>query len=325
MQIDFDVLIENLQDMVWVLDNHGNVLYVNELATDLLGYPVSTILGRPLFDFMCPQHHYNEGSCVRLVEQMQIRDFRKEPLWMLHADGQRRIVMELNSKRLKNGKAVEIHGLGRDISDRIALEKANRESSLNALKALVAAVEAKDPYTQGHSLRVAKYAQIIGREMHLSPQRLEALSMASVLHDIGKIGIEDAILSKAGPLTSMEYNKIKEHPVIGARILESAGFPQEIVDAVLYHHKKYDGTGYPEALKTTSTVLTSIIEAADALDAMTSRRTYKPILSREAVVAEFTKNTGTQFCPLVVQALLRVLCEDEAFEQCILLGDEVND
>jgi PAS domain S-box-containing protein len=209
MRVHFDRLIENLRDMVWVMDAHGHVLYVNELCSDLLGYSPNELLGKPLFEFMCPKHVYHEGSCVRLVEQMQQRDFHKEALWMLHADGETRLVMELNSKRLWTESGyMEIHGLGRDISDRIALERSKRDISLNALKALVAAVEAKDVYTQGHSLRVAQYANIIGRKMGLTESQLTDLGMASVLHDIGKIGIEDAILSKLGKLTDFEYKKL---------------------------------------------------------------------------------------------------------------------
>jgi HD-GYP domain-containing protein (c-di-GMP phosphodiesterase class II) len=109
------------------------------------------------------------------------------------------------------------------------------------------------------------------------------------------------------------------HPLIGARIVSAAGFSKEIVDAVLFHHKRYDHTGYPKDLNRTGNELfTTIIEAADALDAMTSKRTYKPLMSRQEVIAEFELNRATQFCPRVVAALVSSLCEDEVFEQCIM-------
>ncbi len=324
MTINYDVLLENLRDVFWAMDQEGNILYINEICHELLGYHPKEVLGKPLFEIMCPRHEYRVGSCVRLVEQMKVRDFHKEKLWMLHSNGETRVVLELNSRRIEGASgALEIHGLGRDITERIALEKANKQASLNALKALVAAVEAKDVYTQGHSLRVAQYAQTLGKCLNLTQDQLEELDMASMLHDIGKIGINDAILTKSGILTSDEYAMIKEHPVIGGRIVSAAGFSRDIINAVMYHHRHYDGHGYPLGLDMVGdNTIVCIISVADAFDAMTSRRSYKPILKRQQVIDEFLSQSSKQFCPRVVTALIKALTETDAFDGCVLKGDD---
>lgn len=326
MTLNYDVLIENLRDIFWAMDDHGRILYINNVCEDILGYNPKEIIGKPLFELMCPLHVYQEGSCVRLVEQMSLRDFNREPLWMLHANGETRVVLELNSKRiLTEAGTMEIHGLGRDITERIALERLEKQVSLNALKALVAAVEAKDVYTQGHSLRVAKYAVEIGRALGLKEGQLADLEKASLLHDIGKIGVDDAILTKEGDLSEHEYQRIMEHPVIGAKIVSEAGFSEEIYNAVLFHHKRYDGTGYPrQTCPDAKTTFVCIISAADALDAMTSRRSYKPLMNLSQVRKEFEDNAGKQFCPRVVKALLALLFNSELFKSCVIEGDGVS-
>lgn len=324
MQINTEVLLDNLRDIFWAMDENGNILYINDACYDILGYRAKDVIGRPLFELMCPQHIYREGSCVRLVEQMQGRNFHKELLWMLHSNGDTRVVIELNSKRITNADGkMEIHGLGRDITERVALEKATKQNSLNTLKALVVAVEAKDAYTQGHSLRVAEYANILGKALNLTQNQLEELEMASMLHDIGKIGVNDSILTKKGLLTKEEYKLIQEHPAIGSRIVSSAGFTKDIINAVQFHHKRYDGLGYPKDVDLVGDdTYVCIIGAVDALDAMTSRRTYKPILMKKQVVDEFHKQAGKQFCPIVVEVLVRLLTETDAFAGCIVKGDD---
>lgn len=323
MTLNFDVLLENLRDVFWAMDDQGRILYINNICADILGYVPSEVIGKPLFELMCPLHVYKEGSCVRLVEQMTLRDFHREPLWMLHADGERRVVLELNSKRIVNELGgLEIHGLGRDITERIQLERLEKMVSLNALKALVAAVEAKDIYTQGHSLRVAQYAVAIGMAMGLGESQLSELEKASLLHDIGKIGVNDTILTKDGALSPIEYAAIKEHPVIGAKIVNEAGFSNEIYNAVLFHHKRYDGTGYPaHATMSGSATYVCIIAAADAFDAMTSKRSYKPLMTCEQVLEEFELNAGKQFCPRVVKTLKKLMSESDTFKSCVFEGD----
>jgi len=173
-------------------------------------------------------------------------------------------------------------------------------------------MEAKDIYTQGHSVRVAHYSVEIAKLMQLSDKEMEELEMAGLLHDIGKIGISDAILTKAGKLESSEFEMIKRHPLIGKRILEPIGFSATIIEAVLLHHKRFDLKGYPEDIELDQqSIYSRIIGAADAYDAMTSNRSYKDAMTNEMVIQELTKYSGSQFCPVVVNYLVQLIQENK--------------
>lgn len=184
--------------------------------------------------------------------------------------------------------------------------------NLNIITTLVAAIEAKDSYTQGHSRRVAEYAVKIAEHMGLSEGDVKNLHVAGILHDIGKIGISDDILTKAGPLTAVEYDVIKTHPTIGLRILDNIGLSENIRDGILYHHLRVDLAGYPQegGLPTRfqeQPLFARIIEAADALDAMTSSRKYKKAMNLSEVKEELRRCAGTQFCEEVVAAVISLL------------------
>lgn len=175
---------------------------------------------------------------------------------------------------------------------------------------LATAIEAKDPYTQGHCDRVANYAVAIGRRFGLSPREIRHLHKGAFLHDVGKIGVRDAVLLKEGPLTQSEYEHIKEHPTIGARILRNLPSAGGIVPTVLYHHERWDGRGYPDGLVEDETpLLARIVSVADAFDAMTTTRCYRPALSCERALEILRTYSGTQWDPEVVEVFLAVIEE----------------
>lgn len=175
---------------------------------------------------------------------------------------------------------------------------------------LATAIEAKDPYTQGHCDRVANYAVAIGRRYGLSPRELRHLHKGAFLHDVGKIGVRDAVLLKEGPLTQSEYEHIKEHPTIGARILRNLPSAGGIVPTVLYHHERWDGRGYPDGLIEEETpLLARIVSVADAFDAMTTTRCYRPALTCERALEILETYAGTQWDPEVVVVFLAVIRE----------------
>lgn len=180
---------------------------------------------------------------------------------------------------------------------------------MNTIKALAKALDAKDQYTHSHSENVTKYAMLIAREMGLSEEDINNIKDACELHDIGKIGIDDYILNKAGKLTKEEWDQIKLHPQKGAEILKPLKFLNGIVDVVVQHHEKYNGSGYPDGLKAEQIKLGArIIAVADAYDAMASERPYrKKAFSKEEAISEIKKHSGTQFDPKVVAAFLRVV------------------
>jgi len=179
---------------------------------------------------------------------------------------------------------------------------------MDIIMTLVAAMEAKDAYTQGHSLRVSSYAKAIGESIGLSRSEIEELEIAGILHDIGKIGISDAILSKPGLLTEEEFEEVRKHPTIGMRILENIDLSQNVKDAILYHHLRVDLTGYPSCESVEGLPLFArIIGVADAVDAMTSNRSYKRAMNCKEVHDELMKHCGSQFCKAIVDHTVELL------------------
>lgn len=180
---------------------------------------------------------------------------------------------------------------------------------MRTITALTRAIDAKDSYTSGHSERVAAFAEQIARSMSLSGKMISEIQIAALIHDIGKIGIEDNILNKPGRLDEDEFEQIKKHPVIGSKIIEEVHFSKTIVDAVLYHHCNYDGSGYPcsEAVPAVQPLAAAILSIADAFDAMTSDRPYRKRMGNEEALRIVCENAGTQFDPKVVEAFCKVV------------------
>lgn len=184
------------------------------------------------------------------------------------------------------------------------LEKAYLES----IQTLRYTVEAKDPYTRGHSDRVSEYSELIGKYLNLSEDDLHKLKIGGLFHDIGKIGVPDSILLKTSRLTDDEYSEIKNHPSIGAHILSNASLFQDIIPIVKHHHERYDGFGYPGKLAGEDIpYLARIAAVADSFDAMTSKRTYRDSLPIDIVKQEIEKNKGTQFDPKIADVFLDIL------------------
>jgi putative nucleotidyltransferase with HDIG domain len=195
----------------------------------------------------------------------------------------------------------------------IALENARlyidlERTFLGTISALAAAVDAKDPYTYGHANWVTHYAVAIAECLRLEESEVQTIRIASILHDIGKIGIDGAILQKPDDLTTEEREVVRKHPAIGADILASLDFLSETVPLVLFHHEQYGGGGYPSGISGTAIPLGArIIAVADAYDAMTSDRPYRTALTGEEARRELRRNAGRQFDPSVVEAFLGFL------------------
>lgn len=179
---------------------------------------------------------------------------------------------------------------------------------IDTIKAFSAALEAKDTYTIGHARRVEKYCELIAKEMHLSPDRTKVLRYASLLHDIGKIGISESILNKEAVLNDEEYREIQKHPSIGAQMLEGIPFLEQEVRIIRAHHLYFNGEGYPkEAIQDSKLLESQILCVADSFDAMTSTRAYRDAMSLDEAIEELKRNAGIQFAPDVVHALIRGL------------------
>ena len=186
-----------------------------------------------------------------------------------------------------------------------------RLAYFESTRALVAAVEAKDPHTRRHSLTVAYYATAIGRRIHLPARTIESLWAAALLHDVGKIGVPDAILTKPGPLNDEEFTLVKRHPRTGLEILDHISSLSDEKPMILHHHERYDGTGYPDGLAGKKIPIGArILAVADAVDAMLSPRSYKQPYSIDRVRKELLIASGRQFDPGVVQVTLRWMDEN---------------
>jgi putative nucleotidyltransferase with HDIG domain len=182
------------------------------------------------------------------------------------------------------------------------------ESSLEAIESLNATVEAKDPYTAGHSLRVQRIALVVAEELGLSPKELDAVRHGALFHDIGKIAIPDVLLTKPARLTQDEFDLMKRHSAEGARIVAKFGRLREAVPIIRHHHERWDGRGYPDGLEGEGIPLAAaIVGLADAWDAMTIERPYQRALRFEEAVKEVRDGRGTQFVPQVVDAFMAAL------------------
>lgn len=210
-------------------------------------------------------------------------------------------------------KSVEQMNVIKQINDELSGSKELLEKSyLESIETLRYTVEVKDVYTRGHSDRVTEYSLLIGEKLNLSPEDMKTLKIGALFHDIGKIGIPDAILLKDDKLTDDEYSEIKNHPTIGAHILSNASIFSDILPIVKHHHERYDGKGYPSKLSGTNIpYLARIVAVADTFDAMTSRRSYRESLDFDFTRKEIEKCSGTQFDPEIAKVFLDILDTDK--------------
>lgn len=216
----------------------------------------------------------------------------------------------LESKRLEEEIEAYHNRLEELVEKRtVKLQQAYRilkKAHLDSVKVLAEAIDAKDPYTRGHSDRVKRMSLSIARGMGFSEERLESLEYGALLHDIGKIGIKDEILQKQGPLSPEEYRIIQEHPLIGEKIVEGVEFFKDKIPMIRHHHEHYDGNGYPDGLSGENIPLEArIISVPDAFDAMTSIRPHRKAKPLQEVLEEMEKFRGTQFDPKVLDYFLR--------------------
>ena len=192
--------------------------------------------------------------------------------------------------------------------DNVRLYAALERAYLETIRALASAIDAKDPYTRGHSDRVAQLAVEVGRELQLDDATLRILEFGGILHDVGKIGIPEQVLLKPTRLTPEEFTMVKSHSVIGAEIVEGVEFLKSAEPAIRHHHERWDGGGYPDGLAGEAIPLTArILNAADTWDACISERPYHPARSAAEVTSIMTELRGVQLDPRIHDAIMRVL------------------
>ena len=188
------------------------------------------------------------------------------------------------------------------------LSEMREQALLDTITALAHAIEAKDTYTLNHCEKITGRAVALAQSLGLPHQEVENIRLGSILHDVGKIGIPDAILNKPAKLTDEEYERIKEHAVIGARIVQSVGALQGVVPIIRHHQERYDGTGYPDALSGNSIPLGArIISVVDAYGAMTEDRVYRKAPGHDVAISELKRFAGRQFDPVIAEAFIHLL------------------
>lgn len=267
--------------------------------------------GRPMrgksmassFGFM--NTHTNVDSAVLCVP-LKLRD---------HSIGVMAVLREHTTSSFTEDDELLLSSIGSQMAVAIENYRLNLDverTYVETIMALALAVEAKDPYSAGHSKRVGHYAQQIGEIMEMDAEMLRTLNDAGVLHDIGKIGVKDDILLKTSALTPDEIKIMQQHPIIGEAIVKPVRSLHRVVELVRCHHERFDGSGYPSALKGSDIPLGArILSVADTYDSMITDRPYRKRLAPEAAKLELKQSAGTQHDPVVVEAFLRVLAQKE--------------
>jgi putative two-component system response regulator len=214
-----------------------------------------------------------------------------------------RVAQALEKRRL----VLENRGYQESLQEKVAVQARRLEELfLASVQSLAEALEVKDPYTRGHSVRVSHYSVVIAQEMGIGGEMLRRIELGGHVHDIGKIGVREDVLNKPGKLTNEEYQHIMTHSMVGWKILAPLlGDMPEALNIVRSHHERFDGRGIPDGLAGTNIPIEArIAAAADSFDAMTSDRPYRPGLSMEEAIAELVRCSGTQFDPSVVTAVV---------------------
>jgi len=248
--------------------------------------------------------------------KLLVKNLRGQPTgsdeFVLNRKDNSKVTVEISTYPVKiKGKTLAL-SLVRDVTERKQAEerlKKSLEASINTISKIV---EAKDPYTAGHQQRVSQLSAAIAKELNLSPDKVEGIRVASLIHDIGKIGLPTEILSKPTRLSDIEFSLIKDHSRIGYDILKSIDFSYPVAQIVLQHHERLNGSGYPNHLKGDKILLEArIIGVADVVEAMSSHRPYRAAVGIDKALEEISQNRGILYDPEVVDACLKLFKEKE--------------
>lgn len=263
-----------------------------------------------------------DGTGLELLQQ--VRDFQLDLPFVIITASERRDLLREAIKlgandfltkpfHMQNLPTVIERNLIRKKIDSSQLSQKKVSVLIKTIQALIAALDAKDSYTSGHSMRVARHARLIGDALHLTEDDLFTLELAALLHDIGKIGMPDHILNKTSSLEELEYNTAKEHPVVGSRIVGKIDELNEVAAIIRHHHERFDGSGYPDGLAGEAIPLFSrILTIADAYESIVSKRSYHQPRSQADAIRELRNNAGTQFDPVLCTTFTDIIKKNKA-------------
>lgn len=326
--VDDDAII--LRNASTVLTQAGFKVTCLKSGRLLLDYAAKNTIDMLLLDIKMPE--LDGFETMRLLRKWEREDNRPEiPVIFFTANDdcasettglslgamdfiRKPFVAEVLTLRVRH--LLELIRLQRDLHAEVEKKTREVESlSLHVVQTLADAIDAKDSYTKGHSGRVAEYSREIAKRYGYSPERQEEIYMMGLLHDVGKIGVPDAVINKPGKLNDEEFALIKAHPVRGARILQNIEEMPQLATGARWHHERFEGRGYPDGLAGEEIPEEArIIAVADAYDAMTSNRSYRGVIPQDVVKSELEKGSGTQFDPRFAQIMLEIINEDVEYK-----------
>lgn len=313
----YRALVESSSDWIWEIDENAVYTYSSPQVFELLGYRAEDVIGKTPFDLMTPEDaerlRAEFGAIAAAREHFRLLENAN-----LHKDGHV-VFLETSGTPMfdVHGEFRGYRGIDRDITERKEAEKERRVSAekleqllMQTIGAISATVEARDPYTAGHEQRVAQLASAIAIEMGLSAETVHGISLASSIHDLGKIRVPAEILSKPGRLNPIEYELVKIHSQTGYDIIKDIEFPLPIALMVLQHHERLDGSGYPQGLKDGQILLEAkIMGVADVVEAMSMHRPYRPGLGIDAALDEISRHRGVMYDADVVDSCVALFRE----------------
>lgn len=286
-----NTVLSTMSGSLLVFNNEKAITMVNKAASRLLGYSNNELIR------MKSENILKDDSVFKQISdgQYQFRDYQTH----LRAKDGSSIPVNLNISVLRGGAGETIGIVG------VADDLRKMQTYLNTVTSLAETVDARDASTAGHSRRVKEYSLVITKMLNYSAEQKSEIEIAALLHDLGKIGIRDNILFKPGPLNKEEWHQVMTHPLVGARILESLPFLQNVIPTIRHHHERFDGNGYPAGLKGKEIpVRARIMAIADAFDAMASMRPYRQPLTADEIFNELVKGRGLQFDPELLDLFL---------------------
>ncbi|MBK8782017.1 MAG: PAS domain S-box protein [Anaerolineales bacterium] len=313
-EAQFRLLAENASDMISRLTIDGQMLYVSPACETILGYTPEELIGTNSFDFI---HEADSHLARNLFKAKPLDVTYTIALRALRKDGNY-VWLETSTRAIldrRTGDILEVQTASRDITERKKAEKALqdahdhlREAYEKTIEGWVRALDLRDRETEGHTQRVTELTLIVAATLGFSEEELSHIRRGALLHDMGKMAIPDDILQKPGPLSEAEWEKMRRHPIYAYEMLSPISYLHRALDIPYYHHERWDGSGYPHALKGEDIPLVARLFAiVDVWDALSADRPYRKKMPRSEVISYISENSGKLFDPALVKVFLSVI------------------